>query len=235
MQQFVDDRTVCAMRDELSDRGDWQQRRALGAKAFEVVATEVSPHLRAWSSDLIVSSSRRDSTSGSTTYPRSWIVSTVVTLENYSSWLVSSRVQYRLRIAHRCRPDNSRRDAILDAALACFLRDSVAGTTIDDIKAKSGASVGASTPLRSKEGIAAELYLDILGAYHELSSALTASSTAREGIAGSVRLHLRGVATSTIEPGYSPLSRAEHHRLGFAVRDLNKVFYARRHSGSSVT
>lgn len=129
------------------------------------------------------------------------------------------------------RPDGSRRDSILDAALACFLRDSVAGTTIDDIKARSGASVGSIYHhFGSKEGIAAELYLDILGAYHEaFLGHLTASSTAREGIAGSVRLHLRWVATSTDRARYLFHCREPEviTGSGSAVRDLNKAFYAR--------
>lgn len=44
MQQFVDDRKDFAMRDELSDGGGLGQQcvEPLRAKAFEVVATEVS-------------------------------------------------------------------------------------------------------------------------------------------------------------------------------------------------
>ena len=61
-----------------------------------------------------------------------------------------------------------RRQAILDAALTCFLRSGVAGTTIDAIQRESGASVGSIYHFfGSKEGVAAELYLDTLRDYFD--------------------------------------------------------------------
>src|SRR5215469_10508670 len=100
--------------------------------------------------------------------------------------------------------DAPRRQAILDAALTCFLRSGVAGTTIDAIHRESGASVGSIYHFfGSKEGVAAELYLDTLRDYFDTYfAALRRSRSARGGIEGSVRAHLRWVATHEARARY---------------------------------
>src|SRR6266699_2582990 len=94
--------------------------------------------------------------------------------------------------------DESRRQAILEAALKCILLKSVAGTTIDDLRLRSGVSVGCIYHhFGSKEGLAAELYLHTLRDYqHAYLAALGTSRSARAGVEGAVRHHLRWVAAS---------------------------------------
>jgi AcrR family transcriptional regulator len=97
-----------------------------------------------------------------------------------------------------------RRQAILDAALTCFLRSGVAGTTIDAIHRESGASVGSIYHFfGSKEGVAAQLYLDTLRDYFgTFLAALRSSRSARAGIEGSVRAHVGWVVTHEARAGY---------------------------------
>ena len=97
-----------------------------------------------------------------------------------------------------------RRQAILAAALTCFLRSGVTGTTIDAIQRESGASVGSIYHFfGSKERVAAELYLDTLRDYFDTYlAALAGSRTARGGIQGSVRAHLDWVVTHEARAKY---------------------------------
>ena len=97
-----------------------------------------------------------------------------------------------------------RRQAILDAALTCFLRSGVAGTTIYVIHRESGASVGSIYHFfGSKEGVAAELYLDALRDYFDnYLAALRSSRSARAGVEGSVRAHLGWVVTHEARARY---------------------------------
>ena len=93
--------------------------------------------------------------------------------------------------------ETPRRQTILAAALTCFLRTGVTGTTIDAVQRESGASVGSIYHFfGSKEGVAAELYLDTLRDYFDTYlAALHSSRSARAGIQGSVRAHLNWVVT----------------------------------------
>ena len=97
-----------------------------------------------------------------------------------------------------------RRQAILDAALTCFLRSGVTGTTIDAIHRESGASVGSIYHFfGSKEGVAAELYLDTLRDYFDTYLvALHSSQSARGGIESSVRAHVGWVVTHEARARY---------------------------------
>lgn len=62
-----------------------------------------------------------------------------------------------------------RRQQILEAALGCFLEKGVEGTTVEEIRARSGASVGSIYHLFAGKGaIAGELYLGSLRSLHEL-------------------------------------------------------------------
>ena len=122
-----------------------------------------------------------------------------------------------------------RRAAILDAALTCFLTTGVAGTTIDTLQRESGASVGSIYHFfGSKERLAAELYLDILGEYLQTYlEALESSRSARGGVEGSVRAHLRWVATHGASARYLFNCRESEvlQESRPAVGRLNEQFY----------
>jgi AcrR family transcriptional regulator len=100
--------------------------------------------------------------------------------------------------------DESRRQAILDAALDCFLTSGVARTTIGDLRIRSGASVGCIYHhFGSKERLAAQLYVEALADYHEaFLSALRTSRNARAGVEGAVRHHLLWVAEQPERANY---------------------------------
>lgn len=100
--------------------------------------------------------------------------------------------------------ETPRRQTILAAALTCFLRTGVTGATIDAVQRESGASVGSIYHFfGSKEGVAAELYLDTLRDYfHTYLAALHRSRGARAGIQGSVRAHLNWVVTHEARAKY---------------------------------
>ncbi|MUL62962.1 TetR family transcriptional regulator [Mycobacterium sp. CBMA 234] len=91
-----------------------------------------------------------------------------------------------------------RRRAILDAALTVFLKNGVAGATIEALHRESGASVGSIYHFfGNKEGVAAELYTATLCDYFDTYlAALQGSSTARSGIETSVRTHLEWVVSN---------------------------------------
>jgi AcrR family transcriptional regulator len=126
--------------------------------------------------------------------------------------------------------DETRRDAILNAALDCFLLHGVAGTTIDDLRSASGASVGCIYHhFGSKEQLAAALYVQILASYHDaFLASLKTSRSARGGVEGAVRHHLRWVAARPSHAKYlfhcrEPEVVSESNR---AARLLNASFYA---------
>lgn len=126
--------------------------------------------------------------------------------------------------------DESRRATILDAALDCFLLHGVAGTTIDDLRLASGASVGCIYHhFGSKEQLAAALYVQILASYHDaFLASLKTSRSARAGVEGAVRHHLRWVAARPSQAKYlfhcrEPEVVSETNR---AARQLNVSFYA---------
>jgi AcrR family transcriptional regulator len=89
-----------------------------------------------------------------------------------------------------------RRQAILDAALECFLAETVSATTIDAIRARSGASVGSIYHFfGSKDGLASQLYVELLADHHAAYlDALRTSRSAKAGVTGAVHAHLRWVA-----------------------------------------
>lgn len=123
-----------------------------------------------------------------------------------------------------------RRTAILDAALKCFLAKSVSATTVDDIRHRSGASVGSIYHFfGSKDGLAAQLYLDTLADHHAAYlAALTTSRSARAGITGSVRAHLQWVAANRDRARYVFNWRELEviDRRDEALTALNERFYA---------
>src|SRR5437016_14298453 len=90
----------------------------------------------------------------------------------------------------------ARRDAILDAALACFNERGVSGTTIDDVRERASASVGSIYHhFGSKEQLAAALHVEGARSYQSgFLAVLEGQPGARAGIEALVRYHLRWVA-----------------------------------------
>jgi AcrR family transcriptional regulator len=90
----------------------------------------------------------------------------------------------------------ARRRDILDAALVLFLDRGVSQTTVEDIRAKSGVSVGSlyhHFP-GGKDGVAAALYLETIAEYQAgFLAELHRHRQAATGISATVRYHLRWV------------------------------------------
>lgn len=89
-----------------------------------------------------------------------------------------------------------RREAILAAALRCFLDKGFTATTIDDIRRQSGASTGSIYhQFETKEQIAEALYRDGLNRYRAgFLEAIASAADARARIDAVVRYHFRWIA-----------------------------------------
>jgi AcrR family transcriptional regulator len=89
-----------------------------------------------------------------------------------------------------------RKQEILDAALRGFAEKGLAGTTVEEVRERSGASVGSIYHhFGDKEGIAAALYVAALSDYQDgLLAALAAGDDAERTVKQLVRHHLRWVA-----------------------------------------
>jgi AcrR family transcriptional regulator len=89
-----------------------------------------------------------------------------------------------------------RKQEILEAALRGFAEKGLAGTTVEEVRTRSGASVGSIYHhFGDKQGIAAALYVAILRDYQEgLLAVLERHDDARGTVEGLVRHHLRWVA-----------------------------------------
>ena len=111
--------------------------------------------------------------------------------EDYNSVLMKSAKPRRPATEKR------RRD-ILDAALKCFLESGVAGTSIEQIRKRSGASHGSIYHLfRSKDEIALTLFVEGMQVYHEkIVRAVDATTTARELIGAIVAAHMEDVVSN---------------------------------------
>lgn len=119
---------------------------------------------------------------------------------------------------------------ILMAALECFNTRGVAGTTIADIRAKAGASVGSIYHhFGSKEAIAAALYLEGLREYQwEFVECLRRHRTAEAGIKAAVAYHLAWIRSHQAWARYL-LHTREAAFLADAeddIRKLNRAFAA---------
>jgi AcrR family transcriptional regulator len=99
------------------------------------------------------------------------------------------------RVNSRNRTTPSRRKQIIETALACFAQLGFDRTNIEDIRKRSGASTGSIYHhFKSKEGLAAEVYLEGIRRYQEgFLSAIEAAADAKEGIRAVVRYHLAWV------------------------------------------
>src|SRR5215207_4864104 len=118
-----------------------------------------------------------------------------------------------------------RRKAILDAALASFLEKGVPATTIEDVRERSGASVGSIYHhYGSKEGIAAALFVEGMRSYQDGA----AEALRSKGVRGFVRRHVQWVTEhpdlatylfTQREPSVEQASRAE-------LSEINRAFFA---------
>jgi AcrR family transcriptional regulator len=98
-------------------------------------------------------------------------------------------------MATRAEASDARRRSILDAALRSFEEHGVEGTTVDDVRRLSGASVGSIYHhFGGKEELASALYLDALRDYQRgLLELLRSDPDAELGIRALVRHHVRWV------------------------------------------
>lgn len=132
--------------------------------------------------------------------------------------------------ALRARTTAARRQAILDAALPVFLAHGVAGASIDEIRMRSGASIGSIYHhFDGKQGIAAALYLEALASYQRGSLAtLRPRRSARAGVEAVVRHHLDWVAAHPDLARYLLASREAEVALASErlLRELNGAFFA---------
>jgi len=122
----------------------------------------------------------------------------------------------------------NRRQAILAAALAVFDEYGVAAAPINEIRARSGASIGSIYHhFGSKEGIAAALYADAIADYQAGALAvLTSARDAGDGIRGIVRHFLEWVGEHRELAGLM-LSVERHEVRSLAaesVAELNREF-----------
>jgi AcrR family transcriptional regulator len=124
-----------------------------------------------------------------------------------------------------------RQAAILDAALECFTERGFAATTVDEIRARSGASIGSIYHhFGGKEGLAAELYIDGIRSYQEgFVHALDQHPSAEEAVRALVHHHLHWVernprlARFLMNRRETELREATETRL----RELNREFFPR--------
>jgi AcrR family transcriptional regulator len=117
----------------------------------------------------------------------------------------------------------SRRDDILDAALAAFDAEGVLAATLDDIRERSNASIGSIYHhFGDKEGLAAALYATLLGEWQRGFVAALRGRGAERGVRGAVDHHLRWAARHPAAMRFllnSTPARA-------AVAEQNKEFFA---------
>ena len=116
----------------------------------------------------------------------------------------------------------ARRQVILDAALAVFLARGIAGASIEEIRERSGASIGSIYHhFGGKDALADELYGEILADYQEgLIDVLQAADGARAGVEGAVLHHLAWVAANRDRARFLLTGRR-------ARREQNRRFFGR--------
>lgn len=126
-------------------------------------------------------------------------------------------------------PD-ARRRTILDAALEVFLESGVDAASVDEVRNRSGASVGSLYHrFGSKEGIAAAVYVDALRGYQaEFVTALDRARDAADGIRSVVRTHMRWVRANPDRAQFLfAIAGSDVRRAASAeLRELNEPFFA---------
>jgi AcrR family transcriptional regulator len=115
----------------------------------------------------------------------------------------------------------NRRETILEAALESF--DATGATAIEEIKQRSGASVGSIYHhFGGKDGVAAALYIEILGGYQAgVMQALDGAVSAEEGVEALVRCHLGWVEGNPVRARYLLQSGAARVAAGDELKALN--------------
>jgi AcrR family transcriptional regulator len=94
---------------------------------------------------------------------------------------------------------HARRQAILEAAQAVFLAHGVAAASMEEIRDRSGASIGSIYHhFRDKEGIAEALHARVLDGYQAGFLAALAGRGAREGVQAVVEHHRRWPTTRRV-------------------------------------
>lgn len=90
-----------------------------------------------------------------------------------------------------------RREEILSGALRCFARRGVSATTIEDIRAESGASVGSIYHhVGGKDDIVASLYAEAVSAYRNgIMTALRSQYDPRVSLVAAVQFHVGWMAS----------------------------------------
>ena len=125
--------------------------------------------------------------------------------------------------------DDARRRRILDASLELFLEVGVEAATIDDVRRRSGASVGSLYHrFGNKEGIAAAVYVDALRHYQsEFVAALTRARDAGDGVRSAVRTHMRWIRENPdrAEFLFNVAGAGVRRACGTDLRDLNDEFF----------
>jgi AcrR family transcriptional regulator len=132
-----------------------------------------------------------------------------------------------------------RRETILRAALECFNERGFAAATVEEIRRRSGASIGSIYHhFGGKEGIAAELYVEGLRGYQEgfmralesgESSPAPDNGEAEAGIRALVHHHLRWVERNP-ELARFLMNRRETELIEATQsrgRELNRLFFPR--------
>ena len=128
------------------------------------------------------------------------------------------------------RQETSKRQALLDAALQCFLEHGVVETTMEHVLARSGASVGSLYHhFGGKEGLADSLYVECLSAYHHDAFArLDAAVDAEAGVRSVVEHHLDWIVGHTDRAKFLLAYRDHEIRAASEeLRSLNRVFFGR--------
>jgi AcrR family transcriptional regulator len=124
-----------------------------------------------------------------------------------------------------------RRDTILQAALESFTERGFAATTVEEIRRRSGASIGSIYHhFGGKEGIAAELYVEGLRGYQEgFLRALESGGGPEAGVRALVRHHLRWVERNPQLAKFLMNRRETEFREATEarVRELNRAFFPR--------
>jgi AcrR family transcriptional regulator len=115
-----------------------------------------------------------------------------------------------------------RKQEILDAALRAFAEKGLAGTTVQEVRRRSGASVGSIYHhFGDKEGIAAALYVEALRDYQAgFQSVLAEDRDAERTIKALVRHHLRWVETDPDRARF--LLSGRPPRAAEAIAEVNR-------------
>jgi AcrR family transcriptional regulator len=127
-----------------------------------------------------------------------------------------------------------RQAAILAAALECFTEHGFAATTVEEIRARSGASIGSIYHhFGGKEGLAAELYVDGIRGYQQgFLNTLEQHDTAEAAVRALVHHHLHWVETNPRLARFLMNRRETELRdaTRARVRELNRAFFPRVHA-----